>query len=74
MAYSMPYSAYAVVTNPDINGISFTVDDNFESSVDTIEADSLNGDEVIFNLQGIRVYNPGNGIYIVNGKRVMIAK
>ncbi len=74
MAYSMPYSAYAVVTNPDINGISFTVDDNFESSVDTIDADSLNGDEVIFNLQGIRVYNPGNGIYIVNGKRIMITK
>lgn len=74
MAYSMPYSAYAVVTNPNVNGISFTVDDNFESSVDTIEADSLNGDEVIFNLQGIRVYNPGNGIYIVNGKRVMITK
>lgn len=74
MAYSMPYSAYAVVTNPNVNGISFTVDDNFESSIDTIEAESLTGDEVIFNLQGIRVYNPGNGIYIVNGKRVMIKK
>ena len=29
------------------------------------------GKEVIYNLQGVRVNNPGKGIYIINGKKVI---
>ena len=29
-------------------------------------------DDVIYNLQGVRVKNPGNGIYIINGKKTIL--
>jgi hypothetical protein len=29
------------------------------------------GKEVIYNLQGVRINNPGKGIYIINGKKVI---
>ena len=31
---------------------------------------ATDGKEVIYNLQGVRVNNPGKGIYIINGKKV----
>ena len=30
------------------------------------------GEDVIYNLQGVRVKNPGKGIYIINGKKTVI--
>ena len=30
------------------------------------------GDDVIYNLQGVRVKNPGKGIYIINGKKTIL--
>lgn len=32
------------------------------------------GDAVIYNLQGIRVVNPGTGLYIINGKKVYLKR
>jgi hypothetical protein len=32
---------------------------------------ATDGKEVIYNLQGVRVNNPGKGIYIINGKKVI---
>ena len=29
-------------------------------------------DDVIYNLQGVRVKNPGKGIYIINGKKTIL--
>lgn len=30
------------------------------------------GEDVIYNLQGVRVKNPGKGIYIINGKKTVV--
>jgi hypothetical protein len=30
------------------------------------------GEDVIYNLQGVRVKNPGKGIYIINGKKTIL--
>ena len=41
------------------------------TSIIEIDADQA-GEDVIYNLQGIRVQNPGHGLYIVNGKKVKL--
>ena len=38
-------------------------------SIDEINA--KNGVDVIYNMQGVRVQNPGKGLYIINGKKVV---
>ena len=32
----------------------------------------IEGDDKVYDLQGRRVANPSNGIYIVNGKKVIM--
>ena len=51
-----------------------TITANVPSGIAGIEAE--NGEAVYFNLQGVRVENPENGIFIrvQNGKAVKIAK
>ena len=49
--------------------IMFTVGD--PSAIHSIGA-GLNGDEVIYNLQGQKVKNPTKGLYIINGKKVLV--
>ena len=39
------------------------------TGIQTVKA--TDGKEVIYNLQGVRVNNPGKGIYIINGKKVI---
>lgn len=34
--------------------------------------ETVNGEDVIYNLQGVRVSNPTKGIYIINGKKVIV--
>lgn len=50
---------------------SYTVTVTVPTGIDGISADDLKNGKV-FDLQGRRVYNPGKGIYIVNGKKVVI--
>ncbi len=45
---------------------------NLETSINSIAADAANGENVVYNLQGIRVNNPGKGLYIVNGKKTIL--
>ena len=33
---------------------------------------TMTGEDVIYNLQGVRVKNPGKGIYIINGKKTVV--
>ncbi|MDE7427447.1 MAG: hypothetical protein K2M79_06575 [Muribaculaceae bacterium] len=47
---------------------AITVEDDESSSIFEVTADD--SEAVIYNLQGIRVNNPQNGIFIVNGKKV----
>lgn len=42
------------------------------SAVDTITGEDITGEEVIYDLRGIRVVNPVGGIYIINGKKVLV--
>ncbi len=44
---------------------------NYGSGISTIVVDRIK-DDVYYNLQGQRVVNPRNGIYILNGKKVLI--
>ena len=46
----------------------------FEGGVTAIEAISTENDDVpaVFNLSGQQVKNPDKGLYIINGKKVII--
>lgn len=44
-----------------------------DAGVEGLEIDS-NTQDIYYNLQGVRVNNPSNGLYIHNGKKVMIRK
>ena len=63
----------------------FSADDNTEQTaitmrpkggltgIDEIGTDGeLDSEKIIYNLQGIRVTNPKNGIYIINGQKVYV--
>lgn len=52
--------------------ISFVTSDNNPVGIENMIIDGRNAE--IYNLQGIRVYNPEPGIYIVDGKKVLISK
>ena len=41
------------------------------TGVNAVE-NALTGNEVIYNLRGQRVVNPGKGVYIINGKKVVL--
>ena len=47
---------------------------NAVTGIATVKTESTSKDAPIYNLQGCRVTNPTNGIYIVNGKKVLIKK
>ena len=42
-----------------------------EGTVGIQSVKATDGEDVIYNLQGIRVNNPGKGLYIINGKKVI---
>lgn len=50
---------------------AFFIDDNGTTSIKKIE-EILNHEDVYYNLNGQRVQNPTKGIYILNGKKVII--
>ena len=50
--------------------ISFNAVASEENAVNGIDADN-NKDNIYYDLTGRRVYNPGKGIYIVNGKKII---
>ena len=47
---------------------------NTVTGISTVKTESAAKDAPIYNLQGCRVTNPTNGIYILNGKKVLIKK
>lgn len=52
--------------------ISFRFDKSATTDIDEIEGESVTSDAIYFDLNGRRVENPTNGIYIVNGKKVVV--
>ena len=52
----------------------FNFEDATTNGIGTVEQTAEPRTDVIYDLQGRRVKNPVNGIYIVNGKKVVISK
>ncbi len=50
---------------------TFQLENIDRSGIDEITADKPD-ENAIFDLQGRRVYNPGRGIYIINGKKIIL--
>ena len=46
-------------------------DAHVDGTVGIQSVKATDGKEVIYNLQGVRLNNPGKGIYIINGKKVI---
>lgn len=47
------------------------IDDNTSTGITTIK-DNIVKDNVYYNMQGIRVVNPTKGMYIINGKKILV--
>lgn len=47
------------------------IDDNTSTGITTIK-DNIVKDNVYYNMQGIRVINPTKGMYIINGKKILV--
>ena len=52
----------------------FNFDDATTTGINTVQSAAEKKNDVIYDLQGRRVTNPSRGIYIVNGKKVVISK
>ena len=48
------------------------IDARVESAIEEISADTPAGADVIYDLQGRKVTNPGHGIFIINGKKIAL--
>lgn len=67
------YSAYVQV-KPQYNAGTFTYEiDDVKSAIESV-ASELDENVVIYDLNGLRVKNPTEGIYIVNGRKVLIRR
>lgn len=68
----LPFHAYlAVKEGSDVTGITYDTDTGIVNGIENVVVDT-EGNGIIYNLQGVRVTNPGPGIYIVNGQKVVI--
>ena len=63
-----PYKCYLTVTSSEVK--AFFLDFGGEDAINGIEAETENAE--IFNLAGQRVNKAQRGIYIVNGKKVLV--
>lgn len=67
------YRAYVSPKSSMVDNVTFDNSTDIDTGIEGIEADSFTDDDLIYNLQGIRVKHPAKGaIYIVNGKKVVI--
>ncbi|MBR6604940.1 MAG: leucine-rich repeat domain-containing protein, partial [Prevotella sp.] len=53
-------------------GISMSFDDETTGIMDNYDVGTMNSDVAVYDLQGRKVKNPTKGLYIVNGKKIMI--
>lgn len=63
--------AYLVLNNPASGVKSIVTFDGVADGIESPAADELNGSD-IYDLSGRRVSNPARGIYIMNGKKVIV--
>lgn len=67
------FRAYVTLKEPTATTLTFDNSQDIDTGIDSVGADTFTDDDLIYNLQGIRVSHPAKGaIYIVNGKKVVI--
>lgn len=67
------FRAYVTLKDPTAKTLTFDNSQDIDTGIDSVGADTFTDDDLIYNLQGIRVKHPAKGaIYIVNGKKVVI--
>lgn len=67
------FRAYVTLKDPTAKTLTFDNSQDIDTGIDSVGADTFTDDDLIYNLQGIRVSHPAKGaIYIVNGKKVVI--
>lgn len=67
------FRAYVTLKAPTATTLTFDNSQDIDTGIDSVGADTFTDDDLIYNLQGIRVSHPAKGaIYIVNGKKVVI--
>ena len=60
--------------NLQVSSIKVTIPSSGPSAIESVQTNTLSGKRVIYNLSGQRVTNPTRGIYIVDGKKVVIGE
>ena len=58
----------------DVKGLMFddSPDDDTPTGIDVVEPDNIGKDTQIYDLSGRRVSKPSKGIYIVNGRKIVV--
>ena len=62
---------YVPLTIEEITKGAYSTSDN-ETAIDSIPADKDNAKAEIYDLSGRRISNPAKGVYIMNGKAVLV--
>lgn len=76
--YLTPFRVYLTqssstsASKPNSIGLFLNEDDDITGINSATQTVTDDGNDVIYNLQGQRVTNPSKGIYIINGKKVII--
>ena len=58
--------------NPAARGLSVTFDDGTTTGVSEVMSEPSTTDDIIYTLSGARVKSPAKGLYIKNGKKVVV--
>ena len=62
---------YAVRAANEMGGLGEAVQATVSDGIHSLDA-PVSGDNAIYNLQGIRVSQPRQGIYIINGRKMVV--
>ena len=65
-------ATYAVRAANEMGGLNEAVGANSSDGIETIESKATAGDGNIYNLQGVRVSKTQKGLYIINGRKVVM--
>jgi len=67
-----PYRAYIQVAQDAPARLSIVVDGEETNSIHYLSADLSDGEGVVYNLNGQKVQNVKNGVFVKNGKKVVV--